>query len=172
MEQRPVGFQCKKNGSSITDKALQRIKACNNGMHNAESRCVRLHEWLQFYLNDSIMQREQEKEAVEMAQSICREALQMTQCKEDRKLPILRSRFVEKLYKSHSDSIIKTKCKRELSELSSKQKICSADKRREEIYQKYGENSSYSLSTNIATNPCWDYRLELTRTCKKQLPEA
>ncbi|KRX63183.1 hypothetical protein T09_1219 [Trichinella sp. T9] len=79
MEQRPVGFQCKKNGSSITDKALQRIKACNNGMHNAESRCVRLHEWLQFYLNDTIMQREQEKEAVEMAQSICREALQVTQ---------------------------------------------------------------------------------------------
>ncbi|KRY21435.1 hypothetical protein T12_16956 [Trichinella patagoniensis] len=147
MEQRPVGFQCKKNGSSITDKALQRIKACNNGMHNAESRSVvscivgrcvcqldRLHEWLQFYLNDTIMQREQEKEAVEMAQSICREALQVTQCKEGSKLPILRSRFVEKLYKSHrcgsksmeegisSDStIIKTKCRRELSKPSSKQ---------------------------------------------------
>ncbi|KRZ61265.1 hypothetical protein T02_4941 [Trichinella nativa] len=105
MEQRPVGFQCKKNGSSITDKALQRIKTCNNGMHNAESRSVvsyivgrcvcqldvefptptlqiqwtLLHEWLQFYLNDTIMQREQENEAVEMAQSICREALQVTQ---------------------------------------------------------------------------------------------
>ncbi|KAL1226609.1 Bifunctional protein GlmU [Trichinella spiralis] len=55
-------------------------------MHNAESRsviqwkmCFRLHEWLQFYINDTIMQSEQEKEAVEMAQSICREALQVTQ---------------------------------------------------------------------------------------------
>ncbi|KRY32937.1 hypothetical protein T01_5116 [Trichinella spiralis] len=133
MEQRPVGSQCKKNGNSINDKALQRIKACNNGMHNAESRSVvsyivgrcvcqrdRLHEWLQFYINDTIMQSEQEKEAVEMAQSICREALQVTQvkiarllhgctliktkCKENsrRKLSKLRSRFFEMLYKCGS----------------------------------------------------------------------
>ncbi|KRX73435.1 hypothetical protein T06_3090 [Trichinella sp. T6] len=109
MEQRPVGFQCKKNGSSITDKALQRIKTCNNGMHNAESRSVRLHECLQFYLNDTIMQREQENEAVEMAQSICREALQVTQM------------WIEIDGSISSDStVIKTKCKRELSKLSSK----------------------------------------------------
>ncbi|KRZ87638.1 hypothetical protein T08_3266, partial [Trichinella sp. T8] len=70
-----------------------------------------------------------------------------------------------------SDSIIKTKCKRELSELSSKQMICSADKRREEMVRtpvtgrKCSKQLYIRLSTSIATNPCWDYRLELTRTC-------
>ncbi|KRY34810.1 hypothetical protein T01_15797 [Trichinella spiralis] len=94
--------------------------------------------WLQFYQNDTIMQRKQKKEAVQIAQC----GSKMMEWKNDSNFKT-KSISSQKVIKANDASLLNL-------EVSPYRTRCSEDKRRD-----------LSEEAMFYANPRWDYRLEL-----------